>query len=176
MKFEKYLLSIRLNRHMTHFAAQESDDLTRRCHESPDGQSGDADIASFLKHASESLAFFEDVDPYSPEPMKPYLDKANRFLERYGDTNYDSFIRGVDVRSLRGKDFDDAPKNSIKKRLFIYRARVLLSALDSCAQEGIDIPSLLKKLKGVPVPCIKEGDNEPTYQKILEQLQKRNAA
>ena len=136
-------------------------------------KNGDRYLDTFIDKLSESISFMDDVDPYVPEPLKPMKDKIDGFLLRHGAVRYDDFLRGINPHDLHGGDFSLLIKRNLKRRLFDYRARIYLSALASCEEEeGLPLEELLLKVKRATVYPIKKEENEPTYDAILNLLQR----
>jgi hypothetical protein len=132
----------------------------------------DSMLQEFQEYVQEARNFFKNVNPYTPDPLKPYMDKADQFLIRHTGRSYQDLLRNIDATPFESADFELLPKQGLKKMLFDYRARVYLAALDSYerAHPEDDLGVLLKKIQGARIPPIKKEADEPVYNALLELL------
>ncbi len=73
------------------------------------------------------------------------------------------------IRDLNEEDYGLVTP-PIKKRLFDFRARLYLAALDACDQEDMPISELLPKIRDAVIPPIKKEACEPTFEILLTYL------
>lgn len=132
-------------------------------------RTADKRLERFVCHMTEAMNFYDNFDPYTPDPLKPMNDKINRFLEKYLGINYEEFLRQARSYTLEGEDYDLIPQRLMRK-LFDHRARIYLAAFDSCEQEGLNAPELLEIVRKAKLPPIKKGEVEPTFEKMVELL------
>ncbi|MEK6936593.1 MAG: hypothetical protein AABW58_00820 [Nanoarchaeota archaeon] len=132
----------------------------------------DSSITDYLNYVDQALNFFESVDTRKPEPFKPYLDKADKFLRKHAGISYEDFLNLTDAAQIQEDDFALLPKDNLRRRLFVFRARAYLSALEIFENQHpeIDIKDLLKKIKQAKIPGLKKGEKEPVLEKIIEVL------
>jgi len=135
-------------------------------------KTGDEALDTFIDELADAMDFFTTVNPYTPNPLKPYLDKADTFLRKYAGIGYRQFLQRTNPKTLKGDDFDLAAKTGLKKKLFQERAELYLAALDSCDKAGINIAELVTKIRKVRILPIKKDEIEPVFEKIIEALER----
>ncbi|MEK6950242.1 MAG: hypothetical protein AABX13_00775 [Nanoarchaeota archaeon] len=132
-------------------------------------------VESFFNYMAEAKTFFDTVNPYSPQPLKPYLDKADSFLRRHAGISYEELLRQVNPATLEGGYYDLLTKDSLKRKLFNYRARVYLAALQRCEEEGLNLEEIITTVRTVRLPLIKKEEKEAAFEIIFNLLKKQGS-
>lgn len=133
-------------------------------------RTGDAELDSYISFLGEALSSYENIDPRSKEQLESYMNRIDRFLEKYAGITYSEFVNQADPQDIRGNDFNLIDNPRLKRRLFEFRAKLYLTALDSWDQKGLNLENILEKIKSAKIPYIKKEETEPTFERILEIL------
>ena len=124
----------------------------------------------FYHKLAEEMDSLDKINPYGHNPMQPSQDKSNAFLMRHAGLTYKEFVRKSKPEALAVEDYGQLEKSALKKKLFEYRAKLYLSALEESEKHGFDAYLILRMIKTRNIPPIKKNSQEPTYQSILNAL------
>jgi hypothetical protein len=129
-------------------------------------------MEAFLRSAAEAMAFWKTFDVRAESPTKPLDEKIDAFLRRHGIDGYSELVKGADYDSFTGEDYEGLPKNSLRRKLFHYRATVMLAALAAAEEQGHDIAGILEEVGNSMVYPIKKSCEEPTFGYIRRKLER----
>lgn len=130
-------------------------------------RTGDPSLDRYIRQISAEMRAIDNIDPYEKDTTKPSRAKVDHFLRTHTGMTYEEFVAQCHPETFDTGDFPKYPKTALKRRLFDYRARLYLAALDNCERQGENIPSLLVKIQEGKIPFIKKSRDEPTFSAIL---------
>lgn len=135
-------------------------------------RSPDSQMNFFMGALSEAMAFTDLYDVRSENPTQALDVKVDEFLLKHTGTDYQIFASNVDYTGIDTGDFAIIPKDSLKRRLFNFRAKAYLSALAATEEKGHDLGSLIKKIASTTIYPIKKNETEPVFDYVKDVLSK----
>lgn len=134
---------------------------------------GNADFDTYLQQLEKEIQNYEEIDPYKKEPMKQLDNKVNDFLVKHASISYHDFKMIAQPDSFETDDYRLLPKRkNLRKRLFDYRAKMLIAALANSESLVSNLDDLIRTIKDRKIPYIKNDANEPTFMAIAKILEK----
>jgi len=134
---------------------------------------GDLYFDCFLGHLVNEMMAYDKINPYIENPLKPLNDKVNAFLQRHVGISYLEFVDQTKPEDFEEEDFEFLPrKKNLRRRLFDFRARLVIAALADTEKQGLNLEEILDAIKDETIPLIKREKEEPTFKAILKILRK----
>jgi len=134
-------------------------------------KTGEFPFDAYVEFLAREMQTYDKADPYKKDALKEMNDKADAFLRRHAGISYEYFLRQSKPETFTENDYGNLPeRKNLRRRLFEHRARLYLSSLEDCEQNGFDILKLLPQIQESTIPYIKKERDEPTFREIMKVL------
>ena len=122
-------------------------------------------------YAHQIGAEMRSIDRLIPKigALNPMYARVDEFLRAHTGMGYEDFIRSARPEELITEDYGKLPPK-MRRRLFDYRARLHVAALEHCESIGLDISEILTKASSIKIPFVKKESAEPAFDKLAELL------
>lgn len=133
-------------------------------------RTGEADLDYFFHMLAGEMRSLNGIDPYQVQPFKPFQAKVRKFLKERLQTDYETFVGSAKPERMTTDDFSQLPKGRLRKRLFDYRLRLYLAALEDCVAGGYDPGRIITELKTRQIPALKKDAHEPVFNELYDRF------